>query len=38
MVYIYRYNWTGYKTNTETAKELSRTPILDKIQGYIRLG
>ena len=38
MVYIYSYTWTDHKTNTEPAKELSTTPVLDKIQGYVRLG
>jgi hypothetical protein len=28
--------WTGYETNTENAKELNRTPLLDKIQDYRR--
>jgi hypothetical protein len=28
------YTWTDYKTNTETAKELNITPVLDKIQDY----
>jgi hypothetical protein len=27
---------TGYETNTENAKELNRTPVLDKIQDYRR--
>jgi len=26
--------WTDYKTNTDTAKELNITPVLDKIQEY----
>jgi hypothetical protein len=26
------YTWTDHKTNTETAKELNITPVLDKIQ------
>jgi len=26
--------WTDYKTNTEIAKELNITPVLDKIQDY----
>jgi hypothetical protein len=26
------YTWTDYKTNTEIAKELHITPVLDKIQ------
>ena len=30
------YTWKEYKTNTETAKELNITPVLDKIQEYIR--
>jgi len=30
------YNWTDYKTNTEIAKELNRTPVLDKTQEYRR--
>jgi ABC-type ATPase involved in cell division len=28
------YTWTDHKTNTEFAKELNITPILDKIQDY----
>jgi len=28
--------WTGYKTNTKTAKELNINPVLDKIQKYRR--
>ena len=28
------YIWTDYKTNTQTAKELKITPILDKILEY----
>jgi hypothetical protein len=28
--------WTDYKTNTEIVKDLNRTPVLDKIQEYIR--
>ena len=28
------YTWTDYKTNTEIAKELNITPVLDKIQYY----
>ena len=28
------YTWTDYKTNSETAKELNITPVLDKIQDY----
>jgi hypothetical protein len=27
------YTWTDYKTNTQIAKELKITPILDKITG-----
>jgi hypothetical protein len=27
------YIWTNYKTNTQIAKELKITPILDKITG-----
>jgi len=38
MVYIYRHTWTDHKTNTETAKEQSTSPVLDKIQCYVRLG
>jgi hypothetical protein len=30
--------WTDYKTNTEFAKELNKTPSLDKIQKYGRNG
>ena len=30
------YTWTDYKTNTEIAKELNITPMLDKMQEYIR--
>jgi hypothetical protein len=30
------YNWTDYKTNTEIAKKLNTTPVLDKIQEYRR--
>jgi len=30
------YTWTDYKTNTEIAKELNTTPVLDKIQEYRR--
>jgi len=29
---------TDYKTNTEIAKELNITPVLDKIQEYRRTG
>ena len=28
------YTWTDCKTNTEIAKELNTTPVLDKIQDY----
>ena len=30
------YTWTDHKTNTQTAKELKITPILDKLQEYKR--
>jgi hypothetical protein len=30
------YTWTDHKTNTEIAKELNITPVLDKIQDYNR--
>ena len=30
------YTWTHYKTNTQTAKELKITPILDKLLEYKR--
>jgi len=30
------YTWTGHKTNTQIAKELKITPILDKLQEYKR--
>jgi hypothetical protein len=30
------YTWTEQKTTTDIAKELSRTPVLDKIQDYKR--
>jgi predicted amidohydrolase len=30
------YTWTDHKTNTEIAKELNITPVLDKIQDYKR--
>jgi hypothetical protein len=30
------YTWTDRKTNTEIAKELNITPVLDKIQDYKR--
>jgi hypothetical protein len=26
-----RYTWTDYKTNTQIAKELKITPVLDKL-------
>jgi hypothetical protein len=32
------FSWTDYKTNTEIAKELNVTPVLDKIQEYRRTG
>jgi hypothetical protein len=28
------YTWTDFKTNTEIAKELNITPVLDKLQEY----
>jgi hypothetical protein len=28
------YTWIDYKTNTEYAKEINITPVLDKIQEY----
>ena len=28
------YSWTGFETNTETAKEINITPVLDKTQEY----
>jgi len=28
------YTWTNFKTNTEIAKELNTTPVLDKLQEY----
>jgi hypothetical protein len=31
-----RYTWTDHKTNTEIAKELNITQVLDKIQNYKR--
>ena len=31
-----RYTWTDYKTNTQIAKELEVTPILDKLLEYKR--
>ena len=30
------YTWTDYRTNTEIAKELNITPLLDKTQDYRR--
>jgi len=30
------YTWTDHKTNTQIAKELKITPILDKLQEYKR--
>jgi hypothetical protein len=30
------YTWTRHKTNTEIAKELNITPLLDKMQDYKR--
>jgi hypothetical protein len=30
------YTWKDHKINTETAKELNITPVLDKIQDYKR--
>jgi len=30
------YIWTDYKTNTQIAKEIIITPVLDKIQEYRR--
>jgi hypothetical protein len=30
------YTWTDHKTNTEMAKELNITPVLDKLQDYKR--
>jgi uncharacterized protein YifN (PemK superfamily) len=31
-----RYTWTDHKINTDIAKELNTTPVLDKIQVYKR--
>ena len=31
-----KYTWTDYKTNTQIAKELKITPILDKLLEYKR--
>jgi hypothetical protein len=31
-----RYTWTDHKPNTQIAKELNMTPVLDKIQDYKR--
>jgi hypothetical protein len=39
MTYMRRaagYTWTDHKTNTDIAKELNITPVLDKIQDYKR--
>jgi hypothetical protein len=39
MKYVRRtagYTWTDYKTNTQIAKELKITPILDKLLEYKR--
>ena len=41
MKYVYMrrtagYTWTDHKTNTQIAKELKITPILDKLQEYKR--
>jgi hypothetical protein len=30
------YNWRDHKANTQIAKELNITPVLDKIQDYKR--
>jgi len=30
------YTWTDYKTNTQIAKELKITPVLDKLLEYKR--
>jgi len=30
------YTWTDYKTNLHGGKELEKTPVLDKLQGYKR--
>jgi len=30
------YTWTDHKTNTQIAKELNRTAVLDRIQEYRR--
>jgi hypothetical protein len=30
------YTWTDYKINTQIAKEINVTPVLDKIQEYRR--
>jgi hypothetical protein len=32
------YIWTDYKTNTQIAKEIIITPVLDKVQEYRRNG
>jgi hypothetical protein len=31
-----RYTWTDHKRDTDIAKELNITPVLDKIQDYKR--
>jgi hypothetical protein len=36
MIRTSRYTETDHKTNTEIAKELNKTPVLDKIQNYKR--
>jgi hypothetical protein len=36
MIITAEYTWTDHKTNTQTAKELNITPVLDKIQDYKR--
>jgi hypothetical protein len=28
------YSWSDYKTNTEIAKELNTTPVVEKVQEY----
>jgi hypothetical protein len=30
------HNWADYKTNTEIEKEVNITPVLQKIQEYVR--
>ena len=32
------YTWTDHKTNTETAKEINITTVLDKMQDHKRNG